>query len=395
MKKLLTLNAGSSSIKFAIFDVEGGRLVEKPRIRGNLSELGEKACFSAKGPDVRDGGVEISPEGASDHESAWEFLIGWLEEALNGAEVISVGHRVVHGGPDFSSPVRLNEEIVRQLRALTPLAPGHQPHNLAGITAIARCCPLARQVACFDTAFHRTQPRVEELFALPRKFIEEGVIRYGFHGLSYEYIAGALAETLGDHPHSRVIVAHLGAGASMCALQEGESVATTMGFTALDGLPMATRCGTIDPGVVLHLIQEKGMDPVEVSECLYQKSGLLGISGVSGDMRSLQKSDAPETKEAIEYFVRRVTREIGSLAAAMGGVDAIIFTAGIGENSAEIREKILRKSEWLGFEIDEQANQSGGPRLTQSDSKRSAWVIPTNEELMIARHTFRLSAQQS
>ena len=393
MKKLLTLNAGSSSIKFAVFDILSDVLIEEPGVWGNLSDVDSHPVFSAMGPDTQIDRTKFRPEGVADHNTAWEFLLGWLEEALNGAELVGAGHRIVHGGSDFSEPVELNEETVRRLSALTPLAPGHQPHNLAGVTAITHRYPLARQVACFDTAFHRTQPRIEEIFAIPRKFYDEGVMRYGFHGLSYEYIASALNGVLGDYPQERVIVAHLGAGASMCAMINGKSVATTMGFTALDGLPMATRCGAIDPGVVLHMFQEKRMSPDAVAKCLYKASGLLGLSGVSGDMRALQASGTSEAKEAIDFFVRRVVREIGSLTAAMGGVDALVFTAGVGENASYIRKRILEESNWLGFVIDKDANDAGDARLTHAKSTPSAWVIPTNEELMIARHTFRLTAQ--
>lgn len=390
MSKLLTLNAGSSSIKFAIFDTERGRLVEEPSARGSLSDLDGDATFSAGGTTVPDGGVTFQPEVVRDHETAWTFLLGWLDEALNGAEVIGAGHRVVHGGPDYAAPVLLDDEVISRFAALTPLAPSHQPHNLAGVEAMTVLCPLSKQTACFDTAFHRTQPLIEQMFAIPRKFMDEGVIRYGFHGLSYEYIADALADALGNYPKDRVIVAHLGAGASMCAIADGKSIATTMGFTALDGLPMATRCGALDPGVVLHLLQEKKMRAEDVADCLYNESGLLGLSGLSGDIRALLASAEKEADEAIAHFVRRIVREIGSLAAAMGGVDAIVFTAGVGENAAYIRDQVLRGCAWLGFSLDEDANHAGGPRLTTAESAPSAWVIPTNEELMIARHTFRL-----
>ena len=390
MKKLLTLNAGSSSIKFAIFNIVDGNLIEEPRIRGNLSDLDSRPTFSAAGLDNQQN-LLIQPVGVEDHDTAWDFLLGWLEEALCGTELYGVGHRVVHGGADYSAPVKLNEKTVERLAALRSLAPGHQPHNLAGIAATTRSCPLTRQVACFDTAFHRTQPYVEKMFAIPREFYRDGIMRYGFHGLSYEYIASELASVLGDYPQRRVIVAHLGAGASMCAMLDGKSVATTMGFTALDGLPMATRCGSIDPGAILHMIQEKGMSADAVARCLHKESGLLGISGVSGDMRALQASEAPEAKEAIDYFVRRVVREIGSLAAVMGGVDALVFTAGVGENASYIRERVLDDSAWLGFEVDKTSNDAGDARVTLAASKPSAWVIPTNEELMIARHTFRLT----
>ncbi len=392
MQKLLTLNAGSTSIKFAIFDIGPGGLVEDPSVLGSFADLDDSPVFAATGPGLRNTVSSVRPEGVSDHATAWDFLLGWLEEALNGAEVVGAGHRIVHGGPDFSAPVRLNEATLRRLAALSPLAPGHQPHNLAGVAAIARCCPLARQVACFDTAFHRTQPKVEETFAIPRALTRDGVIRYGFHGLSYEYIAGSLESVLGDFRRKRVIVAHLGAGASMCALVDGKSVATTMGFTALDGLPMATRCGSIDPGVVLHLLQERQMSVADVEKVLYRESGLLGLSGVSGDMRVLQSSDAPQAAEAIDYFVYRVVREVGSLAAAMGGVDALVFTAGVGENAPAIREKIVNQLSWLGFALDEDANLAGASQITLAERTPSAWMIPTNEELMIARHAYRLTA---
>lgn len=395
MQKILTLNAGSSSIKVAVFDVEDGRLIEEPSVRADLRDIEGEPTFTVSGAQAGAALETSRLRDVSDHHAAWEHIVSWLASMMTGADVIGAGHRIVHGGPDFSAPVRLDEDVLQSLTALTPLAPGHQPHNLAGITAIAHCCPLTRQVACFDTAFHRTQPRIEAMFAIPHEFLEQGIIRFGFHGLSYEYIAETLPEVLGDYPRKRVIVAHLGAGASMCAMVDGKSVATTMGFTALDGLPMATRCGSIDPGVVLHLINELHMSAADVADCLYKKSGLLGLSGISGDMRILEDSDALEAAEAIDYFVRRGVREIGSLAAAMGGVDALIFTAGIGENSRYIRERILKESAWLGFELDETANNACETRITNEKSTPSAWVIPTNEELMIARQTYRLTARLS
>lgn len=393
MEKILILNAGSSSIKFALFDVDGGRLVDEPVIQGSISDLDSKPTFKASGLQVPEGIEATQPQGVRDHRSAWNFLVGWLVGVLGDDALKAVGHRIVHGGPDFSAPTILDEETVAHLTELTPLAPGHQPHNLAGVEVVERRWSAVPQIACFDTAFHRTQPRIEEIFALPRKLLDDGVIRYGFHGLSYEYVAGVLSEVMDDYPRRRVIVAHLGAGASMCAMVDGKSVTTTMGFTALEGLPMATRCGSVDPGVILHLIENKNMSAAEVADCLYTESGLLGLSGVSGDMRALQNSKAPEAAEAIDFFVRRVVREIGSLAAAMGGVDALVFTAGIGENSPFIREQVIRGSAWLGFALDEDANRLGEARLTIAESVPSAWTIPTNEELMIARHTFCLTAQ--
>jgi len=306
--------------------------------------------------------------------------------------VVAVGHRVVHGGPRFAGPIVLNPQVLAELLELVPLAPLHQPYNLAAIEAVTERLPGVPQVACFDTSFHRGQPAVAELVPLPREIRERGVQRYGFHGLSYEYIASVLPQIAPEIASGRVLVAHLGSGASMCALRAGKSIDSTLGFTALDGLCMGTRPGALDPGVVLHLFQGLGLPAEEVETLLYKKSGLLGISGISSDMRDLLGKTEPEARLAVDYFVYRAAKEIGALAAVLGGVDALVFTAGIGENSAEIRQRICQSSAWLGIELDAQANAAGGPRITTRQSKVSAWVIPTNEELMIARHTARLLA---
>jgi acetate kinase len=301
---------------------------------------------------------------------------------------------VVHGGVKFTRPVRIDAVVLGELESLVPLAPLHQPHNLAAIRAVAQHAPQLPQVACFDTSFHRTQPALAQAFALPRPYAEQGVRRYGFHGLSYEYIASVLPDIDARAATGRTIVAHLGNGASLCALKTGQSVATTMGFTAVDGLVMGTRCGALDPGVLLFLMDQHGMDARALEELLYQQSGLLGVSGISSDMRTLLASADPRAAEAIELFVYRIGRELGSLTAALGGLDALVFTGGIGENAAAIRARVCRDAAWLGLELDQEANERGGPRLSRPDSRVAAWVVPTNEELMIAQHTRRLLGQE-
>jgi acetate kinase len=301
-----------------------------------------------------------------------------------------VGHRVVHGGARFAGPVVVTPQVLDELRALIPLAPLHQPHNLAAIDAVSDRLPGVAQVACFDTAFHRGQPAVAELVPLPREIRAGGVQRYGFHGLSYEYVGSVLPDVAPEIARGRVIVAHLGSGASLCALRDGKSVDSSFGFTALDGLCMGTRPGALDPGVVLHLFQGLSLSAKDVETLLYKKAGLLGISGISNDMRDLIDNSAPEARLAVDYFVYRVAKEIGALAAVLGGIDGLVFTAGIGENSAEVRRRICDASAWLGIDMDAAANAARGPRISSARSKVSAWVIPTNEELMIARHTGRL-----
>lgn len=387
-KGILVLNAGSSSIKFSLYVSTDG---EEPRLTcsGQVEGIGTHPHFVAKDPTGETIEESIWQEGAGiRHAKVLSFLIPWLVEHLDGAELIGAGHRVVHGGTRYAAPVRVTPEILADLETLIPLAPLHQPHNLATIQAVAEVHPELPQVACFDTAFHRTNPETAQTFALPRAFKEEGVRRYGFHGLSYEYIATALPRMAPDLPtDAKVIVAHLGSGASMCALQDGKSVASTMGFTALDGLVMGTRPGNIDPGVVLYLMQSKGLEAKAIETLLYKESGLKGLSGISNDMRDLLRSTDPAAREAIEVFVYRIGREIGSLAAALGGVDALVFTAGIGERSAPVRAMVCEKAAWLGLSLDAAANEGHGPRISTQDSRVSAWVIPTNEELRIAHHT--------
>jgi len=304
--------------------------------------------------------------------------------------VVGVGHRVVHGGPRHSAPAVVTPKLLEELRTLVPLAPLHQPYNLAAIDAVAERLPGVPQVACFDTSFHRGQPEVATVVPLPREIRESGVQRYGFHGLSYEYIASVLPEVAPEIADGRVIVAHLGSGASLCAMKQRKSIDSTLGFTALDGICMGTRPGSVDPGVILHLFQTVGLSAREVETMLYKKSGLIGISGISNDMRDLLGSSEPSARLAVDYFVYRAAKEIGALAAVLGGVDALVFTAGIGENSPEIRKRICDASAWLGIELDADANGRKGPRISTPASKVSAWMIPTNEELMIARHTQRV-----
>ncbi|HET7794311.1 MAG TPA: acetate/propionate family kinase, partial [Rhizobacter sp.] len=344
--------------------------------------------FAAKDED----GAEIArhawPKGADfGHAGAIHFLAEFLRSQSGGHHLVAVGHRVVHGGMQFAQATRVTPEVVASLAKLSPLAPLHQPHNLKPIEILSQSQPQLPQVACFDTAFHRGQPEVAQAFALPASITERGVRRYGFHGLSYEYVASALPSFDDKAANGRTIVAHLGNGSSMCAMVAGRSVASTMGFTAVDGLPMGTRSGNLDPGVLLYLMDELKMDARAIEDLLYRKSGLLGVSGVSSDMRALLDSDDPRARLAVELFVYRIGRELGSLAAAAQGVDAIVFTAGIGEHAAVIRERVCRQAKWLGVEFDAAANQAGGPRISTPSSAVSAWVVPTNEELMIARHT--------
>ena len=386
---ILVLNAGSSSIKFSMFAV-APRGEDLPlSYRGSIDGIGSDARFvvaDADGRRVVDQAV-AAQRGATDHEAVLPVLHEWIAGHTDHLHVAAVGHRVVHGGEQFSAPVRIDDAILDQLEKLAPLAPLHQPHNLAPIRVIARIAPDIPQVACFDTAFHRTQPPVSQLYALPRDLSVTGIKRYGFHGLSYEYIASVLPRIVGDAARDRVVVAHLGNGCSMCAMRDGKSVATTMGFTALEGLPMGTRCGAIDPGVVLYLLTERGMSVADVSDLLYHRSGLLGVSGVSNDMRKLLASNTREAAEAIELFVYRINRELGSLVAALGGLDVLVFTAGIGEHAPSVRARVCEQAAWLGMQLDPAANAGGGPRISSAHSRVSVWVIPTNEELMIATHT--------
>jgi len=386
---ILVLNAGSSSLKFSVF-LNGEP--PKPLVRGQLEGLFTQPRFVARdqaGAIVAEnewaGGTQLG------HDGAIEFLFDWgRREALHGHKIVAAGHRVAHGGLKFTRPVRIDSKVLVALETLVPLVPLHQPHNLAAIRLITQRTPELPQVACFDTSFHRTQPAVAQAFAIPRRYTAEGVCRYGFHGLSYEYIASALPKYDERAAAGRTIVAHLGNGASMCAIKNGQSVATTMGFSSVEGLPMGTRCGALDPGVLLYLMDRHGMDARELESLLYKESGLLGVSGISSDVRTLLASPDPRAAEAINLFVYRVGRELGSLAAALGGLDALVFTGGIGENAAVIRARVCRDAAWIGLELDEAANEKGGPRISAPHSRVAAWVIPTNEELMIAQHTRRL-----
>ena len=387
---ILVLNAGSSSIKFSMFIVDGPDQRLALRYRGQIDGIGSNPHFRVTDPDGRrvvDEGIGGGSVRGETHESALSVLGTWITGHTDQLRIVAVGHRVVHGGEVFTAPVLVDGVIVDQLDKLAPLAPLHQPHNLAAIRGIARIEPDLPQVACFDTAFHRTQAPVAQAYALPRELSATGIKRYGFHGLSYEYIASVLPGIVGDVARGRVVVAHLGNGCSMCAMRDGKSVATTMGFTALEGLPMGTRSGAIDPGVVLYLLTEHGMSVEEVTDLLYHRSGLLGVSGLSNDMRTLLSSNTHEAAEAVDLFVYRVGRELGSLTAALGGIDAVVFTGGIGEHAAPVRARVCDNSAWLGIRLDPAANLGGGPRITTADSAVSAWAIATNEELMIARHT--------
>ena len=389
---LLVLNAGSSSIKFSVFVSEGAELAL--RFSGLLERLYTAPRFAAKGADGAGLGEKQWGEGTRlGHDGAMAHLIEFLGAQRGADRLAAVGHRVVHGGMEFSEPVRIDAGVVARLEKFVPLAPLHQPHNLAPIRLVAERLPQVAQVACFDTAFHRMQPDIAQAFALPASITERGVRRYGFHGLSYEYIAGAFPQLDAAAARGRVIVAHLGNGASLCAMKAGRSVASTMGFTAVDGLPMGTRCGAVDPGVILYLMDEMRMDARAIEKLIYQQSGLLGVSGVSSDMRALLESREPRARLAVDLFVYRIGREIGSLAAALGGLDALVFTAGIGERAAPIRERVCRDAAWLGVELDADANARGAQRISAQGSRASAWVVPTNEELMIARHTRRLVAK--
>ncbi len=384
---LLVLNAGSSSLKFRTFELDGQRL--EGGLSGQIDAIGTHARLRVTGPDgtrLEDRALE-GADATPDAQSALALLVRWLGARLAGRRIAAVGHRVVHGGPRHAEPVRVDEALLADLDTLVPLAPLHQPHNLAPIRALAAVWPDVAQVACFDTAFHRTQPAEAETFALPLTYRDAGVRRYGFHGLSYDSISRRLPAVSPAAAAGRTIVAHLGAGVSMCALKGGRSVASTMGFTALDGCIMGTRCGTLDPGVVLWLARERGLSLDAIERLLYRESGLLGLSGLSADMRVLLASDAPAARLAIDCFTYRIAREAGSLASALGGLDALVFTAGIGEHSAPIRAEICARLAWLGIELDPEANAAGGPCLTRPGSRTSAWRIPTDEERRIAELT--------
>lgn len=381
---ILTINAGSSSIKFALFPL-AGELSAKPEVSGQIDGLGTaEARFEARDATRASLADTAIPGGKLDHAQAFDFLLKWFTDHEAAWQIAAVGHRVVHGGEAFSQPTVIDTAILERLAGFITLAPLHQPHNLAGIRALQALLPGVAQVACFDTAFHRSNPLVAQTFGLPRALTEEGVRRYGFHGLSYEYIASVLPRVT-ERADGRVVVAHLGNGASMAALVGRQGVASTMGFTAVDGLLMGTRSGALDPGVMLYLMDNKGLGAKELTRLLYKESGLLGVSGISQDMRTLLASDRPEAREAVDLFCYRIVRELGSLAAAAGGLDVLVFTGGIGEHAAEVRRRVCERCAWLGIALDEEANARHATRIGRGPTE--VLVIPTNEEWMIADHT--------
>ncbi len=389
---VLVLNAGSSSVKFSAFDVAAEH--ERVIMHGQIEGLYTAPKFIARDAHGAELGSKTWDKGdALGHDGAVTHLVDFLRERRGDSRLVAVGHRVVHGGLAFTQAVRATPDVVAALQKLSPLAPLHQPHNLKPIEIVSKLRPEMIQVACFDTAFHRVQPEVAQAFALPPSITDRGVRRYGFHGLSYEYIASVLPRLDPKAAAGRAIVAHLGNGSSMCAMVAGRSVASTMGFTAVDGLPMGTRSGNLDPGVLLYLLDELRMDARAVEDLIYKQSGLLGVSGLSSDMRVLLASDE-RARFAVDLYVYRIGRELGSLAAAAGGVDALVFTAGIGEHATAIREGVCREAAWLGVELDVAANKAGAGRVSTAGSRVAVWVVPTNEELMIARHTLKVAGMQ-
>jgi acetate kinase len=392
---IFVVNAGSSSIKFQLFSVGDDDRLER-RMKGQMDGIGSRPRLVARGADGKslvDRTWQV--DGVSGVPAALDKVVEFLREASGGRMPSAVGHRVVHGGPDYSAPVVVDASVLHRLEQLTPLAPLHQPNNLAPIRMLLDRQPRLLQVACFDTAFHRGHPEVADRYAVPDELYREGVRRYGFHGLSYEYVAERLRHVAPDLASKKVIVAHLGSGASMCALDAGRSVESTMGFTALDGLPMGTRPGQLDPGVVLYLMSEKRMSVEAISDLLYQKSGLKGLSGISNDVRELLASSEPRARLALDYFAYRIALLAGMLAAAMQGLDGFVFTAGIGENAPAIRKAVARRLAWLGLDLDPAANVAGKGRISRSQSRIACRVIPTDEELMIARHTLRILRERA
>jgi acetate kinase len=387
-KSILVLNAGSSSVKFSIFDVaaDGEPAVQAHGQVDAIGSLSRLHVVDRAGAVLFDGAVD-----APTHDGAMSAIQAWFADHRGDEhDFAAVGHRIVHGGSLYVDPVFVDATVMATLETLVPLAPLHQPHQLAAIRAVTAVAPGVPQVACFDTAFHRDQPPLAHAFALPAAITSAGVRRYGFHGLSYEYVVSALPQFAPECVDRRLVVAHLGNGASMCAIARGRSIATTMGFTPLDGLPMGTRCGALDPGVVLYLMRHHGMHADAIEHLLYEGSGLLGVSGVSSDMRTLLESDQPSARNAIDLFVYRIGRELGSLAAALGGLDAIVFTGGIGEHAMQIRARVCKDARWLGVALDAAANARNGPRISTPNAGVSAWVIATDENLMVARHVLRL-----
>jgi len=391
---IFVVNAGSSSIKFQLFSVSGDGECDR-RMKGQFDGIGSRPrLYASNGEKPLVDRIWQADE-IDGVPGALDQVVKFVREYSNGALPIAVGHRVVHGGPDHSAPTIVNERVLRQLEALIPLAPLHQPNNLAPIRLLLSRQPHLPQVACFDTAFHRGHSEVADRYAIPEDLYIEGVRRYGFHGLSYEYIAQSLGEVAPELVGKKVIVAHLGSGASMCAMVDGRSVESTMGFTALDGLPMGTRPGQLDAGVVLYLIDQKRLGAGELSDLLYKKCGLKGLSGISNDVRELLASTDPRAKMALEYFTYRIALFTGLLSAAMRGLDGFIFTAGIGERAPSIREAVIRQLDWLGVTLDREANAQGAVRISAQGSKVACYVIPTDEELMIARHTWRVVSERT
>lgn len=385
---ILVINAGSSSIKFSVFEQGADRSLSAGA-DGQVEGLGTAARFAVADADGHK--LDAAPVRGNDHRAAIAAIHDWFSTQAGGeSEFAGIGHRIVHGGSEFYEPTLIDDRVIAALEALIPLAPLHQPHHIAAIRAVATAAPEVPQVACFDTAFHHSQPAVARHFALPRGLTAKGIRRYGFHGISYEYIVSALAEVAPQSPRGRLVVAHLGNGASLCAIKDGRSIATTMGFTPVDGLVMGTRTGLLDPGVIPYLLRHEGMSLDAVEALIWEKSGLLGVSGVSSDMRELMASDHAEAREAIDLFVYRIGRELGAMAAALGGIDALVFTGGIGEHATEIRARVCSDARWLGIVLDAKANETGGACISSPSGAASAWVIPTNENLMVARQTRRL-----
>ena len=391
MKSILVLNAGSSSLKFAIFPLEP-TLAEHPALSGQIEGIGATPKLSAKTSDGKrfKEDVHLTGDQTEQHKASLSYLFNWIDTNAPELKISAAGHRVVHGGEGFSAPVKLDAAVLAQLETLIPLAPLHQPHNLRAVSEIFELLPNVPQVACFDTAFHRHNPEVAQIYGLPRALTKGGIKSYGFHGLSYDYITHTLPQVIGEKAKGSVVIAHLGNGSSMAAVRNGEGVATTMGFSTINGLLMGTRSGSIDPGVLLYLIDQKGMDYKALTQLLYKDSGLLGVSGISQDMRELLSSDTPEAREAVDLFCYRIARELGSLAAAAGGLDVLVFTGGIGENAVAIRERVCALSTWLGIDIDLAANGESKLIISSPKSRVIVAVVPTNEEGMIARYTAEL-----
>jgi acetate kinase len=393
LEPILVVNAGSSSIKFSVFETASDR-----SLRAGLHGQAEGIDFSPRLriSDARGKPLADEPVSGTGHDGAIAAIHEWFAAHVGSeAQFDGVGHRIVHGGLQFAKPIFINEHVLSALTELVPLATLHMPHQIAAVRAVGAAAPSVPQTACFDTAFHISQPPIAQQFALPRELTAKGIRRYGFHGLSYEYIVSALPEFARNTGEGRIIVAHLGNGASMCAIKAGQSIATTMSFTAVDGLPMGTRSGALDPAVILYLMRHEGMDAPSIERLIYERSGLLGVSGLSSDMRTLLASDSPQAKEAIDLFVYRIGRELGSLVAALGGLDGLIFTGGIGEHAHQVRSRVCHDAGWIGVKMDAAANRENGALISSADSAVPVWVIPTDENLMVARHTRHLLDQRS